>query len=112
MTFKKVKPRSPGARHQIRPKKKIEIQKISKIKSLIKGNKNSSGRNNKGIITVRHKGNGVKRKYRKIDFNSKIAENSSNFYVVCSIEHDPYRNSFIASLFDLNKKKIFLRYCL
>ncbi len=39
------------------------------IKSLIVIKKKTSGRNNQGRITTRHKGGGVKQYYRKVNFN-------------------------------------------
>ena len=45
-----------------------EITKKSPEKSLIFTIKKTNGRNNQGRITVRHRGGGVKRKYRLVDF--------------------------------------------
>ena len=42
------------------------LNKVPLIKSMIKGKKNEAGKNNSGKITVYHKGNGHKKKYRKI----------------------------------------------
>jgi large subunit ribosomal protein L2 len=55
--------------------------------------KRTNGRNNRGVITVRHRGGGHKRFYRIIDFK----RNKFNIPgVVESIEYDPNRSSFIA----------------
>lgn len=52
-----------------------------------------NGRNNRGVITVRHRGGGHKRFYRIIDFK----RNKYNIVgVVETIEYDPNRSSFIA----------------
>lgn len=68
----------------------------------IKGfNKNNSGRNNTGKITVNHIGGGNKTKYRKIDFFR--TKNSTS--IVTTIEHDPKRTSNIAAIFDERNKK-------
>lgn len=70
-----------------------EISKVQPEKSLIKKNHRNKGRNNRGIITIRHKGGGHKRKYRLIDFN----RNKHNIIAtVKSIEYDPNRNARIA----------------
>lgn len=75
-------------------RKKFRKNIFLKIKT--KGSKNSSGRNNSGKITVFHKGGGHKRKYRLIDFFRHKASTG----IVCSVEYDPNRNSFIAAVYD------------
>jgi large subunit ribosomal protein L2 len=54
-----------------------------------------AGRNNRGIITIRHKGGGHKRRYRIIDFKRNKSEIEAK---VASIEYDPNRNARIALL--------------
>ncbi|CAF1729041.1 unnamed protein product [Brassica napus] len=50
------------------------------------------GRNARGIITVRHRGGGHKRLYRKIDFR----RNTKDIYGrIVTIEYDPNRNAYI-----------------
>lgn len=93
--IKKINPKTPSQRNLIRINH-IRLQKKSIAKGLISGLKNSSGRNNSGKITVSNKGNGHKKKYRKINFFRK--ENSVG--IVTSIEYDPNRNAFIASVYD------------
>jgi len=70
-----------------------EITKSKPEKSLIKKNHRNKGRNNRGVITIRHRGGGHKRLYRIIDFKR-------NKYgiegIVASIEYDPNRNARIA----------------
>uniref|UniRef100_UPI003003542A ribosomal protein L2 n=1 Tax=Cocconeiopsis kantsiensis TaxID=3082010 RepID=UPI003003542A len=83
-------------------KNQSNLKKIKNvIKNSIKGKKRSSGRNNLGKITVRHKGGGHKKQYRKIDFY----RNEKSVGVVCSIEYDPNRNTFICSVYDFIEKK-------
>ena len=55
----------------------------------------TTGRNNKGQITVRHRGGGVKRKYRLVDFK-RIKDDITA--IVASIEYDPNRSANIALL--------------
>lgn len=51
-----------------------------------------TGRNSRGIITIRHRGGGHKRLYRKIDFRrNKIGVLGK----VASVEYDPNRNAYI-----------------
>jgi large subunit ribosomal protein L2 len=51
------------------------------------------GRNNRGIITSRHRGGGHKRKYRQIDFRRNKYDIPG---LVRSVEYDPNRNAHIA----------------
>jgi large subunit ribosomal protein L2 len=69
------------------------LSKIKPEKSLLIKNHRAKGRNNQGVITIRHKGGGHKRRYRVIDFK----RNKHNFKAtVISIEYDPNRNAFIS----------------
>lgn len=66
-------------------------QKVEK--SLTVTLQNSSGRNNRGVITCRHRGGGHKRLYRQIDFRrDKIGVAAK----VITVEYDPNRNARIA----------------
>lgn len=104
MILQKVKPTTSSRRQLIKlNQKSLNISKKPLLKSEVVGKKNLSGRNNSGKITVFHKGGGVKKRYRNIDFNRKA--NSTG--IICSIEHDPNRNAFIASVFDFINKKFF-----
>ena len=72
-----------------------EITSSKPEKSLSYRLNRSSGRNNRGVITVRHRGGGHKRLYREIDFRrDKIGIPAR----VLSIEYDPNRNARIALL--------------
>ena len=64
-------------------------------KSLISGRQRHVGRNHHGRITVRHKGGGVKRLWREVDF---LYDKKNIPARVMSIEYDPNRTSFIALL--------------
>lgn len=57
--------------------------------------KNRAGRNNKGRISVRHRGGGVKRFYRMIDFGQRLKGIKGT---IISFEYDPYRTSYIMLL--------------
>ena len=70
-----------------------EITKSKPEKNLIKKNHRNKGRNNRGVITIRHRGGGHKRRYRIIDFKrNKYGVKG----IVAAIEYDPNRNSRIA----------------
>jgi len=75
--------------------KSDEITKTTPEKSLVVTKKKTDGRNNQGKITVRHRGGGVKRKYRLIDFK-RVKDGITA--IVSSIEYDPNRSSNIALL--------------
>lgn len=64
-------------------------------KKLLKFLKKRAGRARSGRITVRHKGGGVKRLYRIIDFGQEKIGIPSK---VIALEYDPYRTAFIALL--------------
>ena len=72
-----------------------EITKSTPEKSLTVTKKKTSGRNNQGKITVRHRGGGVKRKYRLIDFKRRKDGVTA---LVSAIEYDPNRSANIALL--------------
>jgi large subunit ribosomal protein L2 len=64
-------------------------------KSLLRKKMSKAGRNHRGIITIRHRGGGHKKRYRIIDFKRNKATVQAK---VASIEYDPNRNARIALL--------------
>ena len=94
MAIKKYKPTSP-ARRQMTVSTFEEITKKSPERSLLEPLKSNAGRNSYGRITVRHRGGGVKRKYRVIDFKRDKRDMKAN---VIAIEYDPNRSANIALL--------------
>ena len=64
-------------------------------KSLLRKRISKAGRNHRGIITIRHRGGGHKKRYRIIDFKRNKATVQAK---VASIEYDPNRNARIALL--------------
>ena len=64
-------------------------------KSLLAKKMSKAGRNNRGVITIRHRGGGHKKRYRIIDFKRNKSEIEAR---VASIEYDPNRNARIALL--------------
>jgi large subunit ribosomal protein L2 len=69
-----------------------DITTDSPYKSLLAPLTKKGGRNNKGRITVRHRGGGHKRRYRMLDFIRSKAGKAT----VESIEYDPNRSSRIS----------------
>jgi len=102
MKLKFSKPTTSSQRHLV-ILNRIHLSKKPLIKAKISGLKNSAGRNHLGKITVRHKGSGHKRKYRKINF----LRNYESTGIVTSIEYDPNRNTDIASVYDFSKNSFF-----
>lgn len=72
-----------------------EITCTKPERSLLSDLRHSGGRNNQGKITVRHRGGGVKRKYRIIDFKRNKDGVPAK---VATIEYDPNRTANIALL--------------
>jgi len=72
-----------------------ELSSGGPLKSLTVSKKRISGRNNKGRLTVRHRGGGHKRLFRIIDFRR---DKRSIPAKVTSIEYDPNRSARIALL--------------
>jgi len=69
------------------------LTKTRPEKSLTRLVHRAKGRNNRGVITCRHRGGGHKRLYRQIDFRRNKYDMSAE---VQTIEYDPNRNSRIA----------------
>ncbi|MBU0727100.1 50S ribosomal protein L2 [Patescibacteria group bacterium] len=95
MPIKKYKPTTPGQRGM----SVVDYSELSSkkpAKNLLKVKSKKAGRNNQGRITVRHRGGGVKRRYRMID--SKRFDKLDIPAIVESIEYDPNRTAFIALL--------------
>lgn len=68
-------------------------QSVKPEKSLTRSISRATGRNNRGIITSRHRGGGHKQNYRFIDFKRNKYDALAT---VQSIEYDPNRNARIA----------------
>ncbi len=82
-----------------------EITSDTPEKSLLKKKVSGGGRNNRGIITTRHKGGGHKQRYRIIDFR----RNKRNLEgIIATIEYDPNRNARIALVNYLDGEKRYI----
>jgi large subunit ribosomal protein L2 len=92
MGIKTYNPYTPSRRHMT-GSDFSEITKSKPEKSLTYSLKKNSGRNNQGKITVRHRGGGVRRKYRMIDFKRYKDDIPAK---VIAIEYDPNRTANIA----------------
>lgn len=94
MPLKIYQPTSPGRRNMSGATFE-EITRTKPEKSLLSSLPRKGGRNNRGVITVRHRGGGHKRRYRCIDFKRDKEGVSAK---VVSLEYDPNRTARIALL--------------
>lgn len=92
MALKKYRPITAGSRHAILIDRR-ELSDVAPHKSLVVSKKGNGGRNNQGRLTVRHRGGGVKRQYRVIDFKRDKRDIKGE---IETIEYDPNRTAFIA----------------
>ncbi|NLM12315.1 MAG: 50S ribosomal protein L2 [Epulopiscium sp.] len=104
MGIKKYNPYTPSRRHMTSSTFE-EITKTTPEKSLVVSLKKHSGRNNQGKITVRHRGGGVRTKYRIIDFKRNKDGVPAR---VASIEYDPNRTANIALLHYADGEKAYI----
>jgi large subunit ribosomal protein L2 len=93
MAIKSFNPITPSRRNMTILDYSSEITTDKPEKSLVKGKKNSGGRNNSGRTTVRFRGAGNKRRYREIDFVRNVDGVPAK---VMTIEYDPNRTANIA----------------
>lgn len=89
------KPTTP-ARRGMSSQDLSDITTRKPLKSLTKSRKRSSGRNNQGRITTRHRGGGVKRHYRLVNHNLPAGLTLT----IEEIEYDPNRSARIARVKD------------
>ena len=94
MALVKSKPTSPGKRAELKVVHP-HIYKGDPHPALVEKLNKTGGRNNKGRITVRHIGGGVRCKYRLIDFRRNKDDIEAK---VERIEYDPNRSALIALL--------------
>lgn len=95
MGTRKFKPTSAA----LRTKQVLDFEELTTKtpeKSLIRRSKKHAGRNNLGRLTVRHRGGGVKRRFREIDFKRNKDGVPG---IVKTIEYDPNRSANIALIF-------------
>jgi len=92
LALKTYRPTSPGRRGMVSASFE-EITKAVPEKSLLLPLRKRAGRNNRGVVTVRHRGGGAKRRLRIIDFKrDKLGIQGK----VAAIEYDPNRSARIA----------------
>lgn len=99
MAVVKYNPTTP-ARRGMTSQDLSEVTTKEPLKSLLKSKKQNAGRNNTGRITVRHRGGGVKRHYRLMNYNLPVGTTLT----VEEIEYDPNRSARIARVKDQDGK--------
>src|SRR6476469_163372 len=92
MGIRSYRPYTPGTRQRT-VSDFDEITRSEPEKSLTISVHRAKGRNNRGVITTRHRGGGHKRLYRIIDFRRDKRSIPAR---VMSVEYDPNRNARIA----------------
>lgn len=93
--IRKIRPTTPGQRGMT-SQDFDGITTKRPLRSLTQQKRKTSGRNNQGRITTRHKGGGVRQFYRMVNFD--LAKDTTA--VVEHIEYDPNRSSRIARIKD------------
>jgi len=104
MGIRSFRPLTPGTRQAAISDFK-EITKTEPEKSLTHRTHSKQGRNNRGVVTSRHRGGGHKRLYRIIDFRRDKRDIPAT---VAAIEYDPNRNARIALLFYKDGEKRYI----
>jgi large subunit ribosomal protein L2 len=92
MALKSYNPTTPGQRQLVLVDRST-LYKGKPVKALTEGKNSSGGRNANGRVTVRFRGGGHKRAYRKVDFKRGKVDMPAK---VERIEYDPNRTAFIA----------------
>jgi len=106
MALRFYKAYTPGTRHRS-VADCTELSKTRPEKSLTRSLHRAKGRNNRGVITCRHRGGGHKRLYRQIDFRRNKYDMNAQ---VLTIEYDPNRNARIALVqYDDGEKRYILQ---
>jgi large subunit ribosomal protein L2 len=95
MGIRKFKPITPSLRQKAVVTSEVLTKGVKVYKPALASKSSTAGRNNLGRITCRHRGGGVKRRYRIIDFK----RNKENIPAkVQAIAYDPNRTCHIALL--------------
>ena len=104
MAIRKLRPVTPTQRFRT-VADFSEVTRTEPEKSLLEPLKKSGGRNNRGRITVRHRGGGHKRRYRIIDFKRTKHGVPAKVF---SIEYDPNRSARICLLHFIDGEKRYI----
>ncbi|RLC37922.1 50S ribosomal protein L2 [candidate division Kazan bacterium] len=95
MNIRLVKPVTPGRRGMKFADRRRVVASHRPYKNLVRGGKQSGGRNNRGVITIRARGGSAKQLFRKVDFKQRKLGVPG---VVRAVEYDPKRTAYIAHI--------------
>jgi len=104
MAIVKTNPTSPGRRFVVKLVAS-DVHKGAPFEPLLEKKSKTGGRNNKGRITVRHRGGGHKQRYRIVDFKRNKERVPA---VVERIEYDPNRSANLALLKYLDGERTYI----
>jgi large subunit ribosomal protein L2 len=104
MSIRLYKSYTPGTRNRALSAFS-EITKTKPEKRLTIKNQRNKGRNNRGVITIRHRGGGHKRLYRIVDFKRDKYGIEGK---VAAVEYDPNRNARIALIYYIDGEKRYI----
>ncbi len=104
MGTRAYRPYTPGTRERV-VSDFSEVTKSKPEKSLVKAKHRHKGRNNRGVITCRHRGGGSKKRYRIVDFRRDKRNVPAK---VAAVEYDPNRNARLALLYYTDGEKRYI----
>ena len=104
MGIRTFRPYTPGTRTRV-VSDYSEITRREPEKGLVVSGHRRKGRNNRGVITCRHRGGGHKRVYRLVDFRR---DKHGVVARVAAIQYDPNRNARIALLYYSDGEKRYI----
>jgi len=105
MALRKVKPTTSGQRAVSYVHYRQYLTRKEPERRLLETIKRSPGRDNHGRVSVRHKGGGAKKLYRKVDFKQQRLNEPAT---VLAIEYDPFRSAFLALVEYGNKDRAYV----
>jgi len=104
MGIRTFRPYTPGTRTRV-VSDYSEITRREPEKGLVVSRHRRKGRNNRGVITCRHRGGGHKRVYRLVDFRR---DKHGVIARVAAIQYDPNRNARLALLYYRDGEKRYI----
>ncbi|MFN9661785.1 MAG: 50S ribosomal protein L2 [Cyanobacteriota bacterium] len=104
MAIRTYRPTSPGTRTLVLTDFS-ELTGKRRERGLVVAKHRLKGRNNRGVITCRHRGGGHKRLYRIVDFRRDKHGVAAK---VAAIHYDPHRNARLALLFYVDGEKRYI----
>jgi len=104
MAIRNYRPITPGTRTRV-ASDFAEVTGRGRERGLVVAKHRRKGRNNRGVITCRHRGGGHKRLYRIVDFRR---DKHGVVAKVAAIHYDPHRNARLALLFYADGEKRYI----